>query len=79
MLKVQTNAVERVKDALLRSKLGELHHVVVESAGDSIALLGQASTFYHKQLAQELVRCELGGQEIVNHIQVSHPLPMQKY
>jgi len=78
MLKTQKDAVERARDALRRSKIGELRRLTIESLGDDIALHGLVSTYYHKQLAQELVRIELHGQEVVNHVQVSHPLPMKE-
>jgi hypothetical protein len=78
MLKLQIDALQRAKDALRRSRIGELRRLAVELIDDGIALHGLVSSFYHKQLAQELIRGELDGQEVVNHIQVRHRLPAQK-
>ena len=64
--------VDRAKDALQRSKIRELRKLAVEQVGEAIVLHGCASSFYHKQLAQELVRKELDGQELWNHVQVVH-------
>lgn len=75
MLVVHEDAVERAKDVLQRSKIRELRKLAVEWVGNNVALHGHASSFYHKQLAQELVRQELDDVEVVNHVQVVHPLP----
>jgi hypothetical protein len=69
------DVVDRARDVLRQSKIRELRKLVVERVDEGIALRGYASTFYHKQLAQELVRKELDGEEVLNHIQVIHPLP----
>jgi hypothetical protein len=62
-------------EVLRRSRIRDLRKLTVERIGNDLALHGVASSFYHKQLAQELVRKELDGEEIVNHVQVIHPLP----
>jgi hypothetical protein len=49
------------------SALRELH---VEQVGNSLLLSGMVTSFYHKQLAQELVRVAVGDAEIVNSIVV---------
>lgn len=74
MLDVET-AVDRAKGILGRSKIRELRKLAVERVGEGVAIHGFASSIYHKQLAQELVRKELDGEEVLNHIQVIHRLP----
>jgi hypothetical protein len=75
MLALQEEAVNRAKDILRRSRIRDLQKMVVECVGNDIALHGHASSFYHKQLAQELIRQEVGDLRILNHVQVVHPLP----
>ena len=69
------SALVRAKEALRQSKIREIRKLAVEQAGDDIVLHGHASSFYFKQLAQELVRKELNGQEVLNHIQVARLMP----
>ena len=38
--------------------------------GETLVLVGQVSSFYHKQLAQEIVRQHAEGVEVVNSIHV---------
>jgi hypothetical protein len=64
------DVVDRARDVLRQSKIRELRKLNVERIDRGIALRGFASTFYHKQLAQELVRKELDGEEVLNYIQV---------
>lgn len=56
--------------ALSESTVYALREVVIRSEGDTIVLVGQVSSFYHKQLAQELVRQHAEGLEVVNTIHV---------
>ena len=69
------NALDRAKDILQRSRISELQKLAVERVAEGIVLHGYASSLYHKQLAQELVRKELDGEVVLNHIQVGRPLP----
>ena len=71
MSEVQS-ALVRAQTALRQSKIREIRKLAVEQVGEVIALHGHASSFYFKQLAQEIVRKELEGQEVLNHIQVAH-------
>lgn len=48
--------VIRAREALARSPIAAMRDVIVESNSTGIVLSGQVSLFYHKQLAQELVR-----------------------
>ena len=57
--------------ALQRSNVWALRRLTALDDGDRIVLHGCVNSFYHKQLAQELVRNQLGGVEVVNHVQVA--------
>jgi hypothetical protein len=56
--------------ALSESTVYALRELVIRSEGDTLVLVGQVSSFYHKQLAQELVRQHAEGLEVVNTIHV---------
>ena len=72
MLRAQTDSVARAVESLRRSKIRELRKITVERVGNGLALKGCATSFYHKQLAQELVRKELNGEEVLNQVRVVH-------
>lgn len=63
--------VARARAALQRSNVRELRHLTARDDGDHIGLHGRVDSYYHKQLAQELVRNELDGVEVVNHVEVA--------
>lgn len=60
----------QAKAALLRSRIYTLRRLHVEQQGDAVILRGRVESFYHKQLAQELVRGEVDGAEVINAISV---------
>lgn len=60
----------RAKSALAKSRIYDLRRLNVDQDGDSVVLRGRVSSFYHKQLAQELVRSEIDGAEVINVIRV---------
>ena len=60
----------QVKSALAASPIFDLHGLSVEQNGSGIILSGTVSSFYHKQLAQELVRNLFGEVNVVNSIDV---------
>ena len=62
----------RAQAALTSSPIFELRDLVVEHCGSSLLISGAVSSFYHKQLAQEVVRavCESVDIEVVNSIHV---------
>jgi hypothetical protein len=64
------DVVDRARAVLRHSKINELRNLRVEREDEGIALRGVASSFYYEQLAQELVRRELDGEEVWNFIQV---------
>ena len=68
---IPTESIERAKAVLRRSNVVDLRRLVVERERQVVVLRGSVSSFYHKQLAQELVRNELDDDvEVVNHAHV---------
>jgi osmotically-inducible protein OsmY len=60
----------RAQTALANSPFYELRELQVEQRDDMLLLSGAVSTFYHKQLAQEVVRSVCQGVEVINSIRV---------
>ena len=60
----------RAQTALAASPVYALRDLQVEQQGECLLIRGQVSSFYHKQLAQEVVRQAAEGIEVVNSIQV---------
>ena len=52
------------------STLHALRHLEVEEAEDAIIISGRVSSYYHKQLAQELIRGLCDGVELRNTVDV---------
>ncbi|HTN77359.1 MAG TPA: BON domain-containing protein [Pirellulaceae bacterium] len=64
------DAATRAKSALLNSPIYVLREIQVESSDEALLLRGRVDTFYHKQLAQELVRAVADGMRVINTIAV---------
>jgi hypothetical protein len=60
----------KAQRALSESTVYALRELAIRTEGDTLVLSGQVSSFYHKQLAQELVRQYAEGLEVVNTIHV---------
>ncbi len=58
------------QDALVNSPFFELHEIRVEQHADALIISGNVSSFYHKQLAQEIIRSICRGIDVINSIQV---------
>ncbi len=58
------------KAALSRSRIYVLRKLQVLEEGEVVILRGRVDSYYHKQLAQELVRLEIDGAEVINEIDV---------
>jgi hypothetical protein len=65
-----TDAQTRAQLALSASPIYALRDLQVEHDGEMLLLRGIVSSFYHKQLAQEVVRHAVEGVEVVNSIHV---------
>lgn len=79
----EPNIQSRVQMALANSPISELRELQVELDGtqDSLLLSGIVSSFYHKQLAQEVVRavCKNLDYELVNAIRVRFAQPGSRF
>ena len=64
--------VAHAKEALEHSAINDIRRLEVEPDGDRVLLSGIVGSYYHKQLAQELVRNSLEGVEIANAICVEY-------
>jgi hypothetical protein len=62
----------RAQAALATSPFYELRDLTVEPRGEGLVISGTVSSFYHKQLAQEVVRSVCRDIEIVNSIDVAY-------
>jgi hypothetical protein len=60
----------RAQRALTASPIYALRELRVDQTGDTLLISGLVSSFYHKQLAQEVVRAVSEGVEVVNSIRV---------
>lgn len=67
-----TGISEQVQTALNRSPIHALRALQVEQDADAIILSGRVETYYHKQLAQEIVRTVLDGRQLINAISVDY-------
>ena len=67
-----SDVATQAKAALATSRIFDLRCLDVEQDGDSVILRGRVDSFYHKQLAQELVRVAVEGSEVINAISVEY-------
>jgi len=59
------------QSALADSAIFDLRDLVVEQEHDALVLRGSVSSYYHKQMAQEVVRAVAGREvDVVNAIEV---------
>jgi hypothetical protein len=65
------HVLPRAQSALTASPIFALQELRVEQLGESLLISGSVSSFYHKQLAQEVVRAVAEGIDVVNSINVS--------
>lgn len=61
---------QRAQNALATSPIYLLRQLDVEQVEDRLYLSGRVDTYYHKQLAQEVVRAVSGDVQVVNSINV---------
>ena len=57
-------------EALAQTGVGELRHLRVDAAGNTLTLTGAVRSYYHKQLAQETVRTATSGSTVENKVAV---------
>lgn len=63
--------LDQARRALRESFLNDLRTLDVEQAGDSLVISGRVNSFYHKQMAQEIVRAVCEGVELHNTVDVA--------
>jgi len=62
----------QAKAILESSRIFDLRALEVEQEADCVVLRGSVDSFYHKQLAQELLKTAIDGVEVVNEIHVDY-------
>jgi len=65
--------LDAVRAVLIAGPSPELRRVHVDATADYLILTGSVTSFYHKQLAQETVRCKCDGRKLLNCIGVRTP------
>ena len=71
MASISTSDVQpRAQTALANSPIYELRDLQVEHTEGTLLISGAVSSFYHKQLAQEVVRSVCKDIEVINSIRV---------
>lgn len=63
--------VAQAKSALTESPVFALRDLDVVQSGRRLLISGRVSSFYHKQLAQEVVRRYANGMRVVNSVEVT--------
>jgi osmotically-inducible protein OsmY len=66
----RTALVDQVHGALSRSPYGQTHDLRIEAREGVIRLEGAVRSFFHKQMAQEVIRRLDGVERVENHLQV---------
>jgi hypothetical protein len=70
LLQTQDVAVQAARAALAASPVFALRELDVDMVGERMIILGSVNCFYHKQLAQEVVRNAATGVRVVNAVSV---------
>lgn len=70
LLQTQEVAVQKARTALQGSPVSTLRELDVDMAGERLLISGNVHCFYHKQLAQEVVRNAVQGVRVMNAISV---------
>lgn len=65
-----TDVYTRAQSALSSSPIYVLRELQVERVDETLLLSGRVDSFYHKQLAQEVVRAVASGVQVINSINV---------
>jgi hypothetical protein len=64
----------QAKAVLGRSRIFDLRQLEVDCQRECVVLRGSVNSFYHKQLAQELIKTAIDGVEVINDIRVDYSL-----
>lgn len=68
------DVASQAKAVLAQSRIFDLRCLEVEQDADCVVLRGSVDSFYHKQLAQELLKTAVLGIEVINQIDVEYNL-----
>jgi hypothetical protein len=67
-----TDVASLARAVLGGSRIFDLRALDVDQESDCVVLRGSVDSFYHKQLAQEMIRTSLDGVEVINEIRVDY-------
>jgi hypothetical protein len=67
-----SEVASQAKAILSRSRIFDLRLLHVDQERDCLILRGSVDSFYHKQLAQELLKTSIDGVEVINEIDVDY-------
>jgi hypothetical protein len=70
MESVAADVVNRAQSALAESPIFVLRELRVRQQQGRLLLSGRVDSYYHKQLAQEVVRAVADGLQVINSIDV---------
>lgn len=70
---MDADAYIQAQTALANSPIQALRDLRVLRDGDRLLISGRVDSFYHKQLAQEVVRLFAKGLQVVNRVDVAYP------
>jgi hypothetical protein len=62
--------LSRARVALSLSNIYVLRKLQLDRDGEALVMRGRVDSYYHKQLAQELVKAAVEGTEVINALQV---------
>lgn len=62
--------LSRARAALSLSSIYVLRKIQIDLDGDALVMRGRVDSYYHKQLAQELVKAAVEGIAVLNALQV---------
>lgn len=65
-----SQALTQARAALSLSNIYVLRKLQIERDGEALIMRGRVDSYYHKQLAQELVKAAVDGIEVINALQV---------
>ena len=67
-----TDVASLARAVLGNSRIFDLRALDVDQESDCVVLRGSVDSFYHKQLAQEMIKNSLEGIEVINEIRVDY-------
>ena len=67
-----TDVASLAKFVLGQSKIFDIRALDVDQEAEYVVLRGSVDSFYHKQLAQEMIKTSLEGVEVINEIRVDY-------